>query len=326
MSKPGPGSWRRWALAMGVGAAAIGIAAVTVAYQRDRAEAAAEITGRSLTIASPYGVIEYADVGAGRPVMVIHGSGGGFDQGLAFSAALPRTDFRVIAPSRFGYLRSAFPSDATPELQADALAHLAGALGIEQMVIFGGSAGALSAIQLAIRHPQLCRRLVLLVPATYAPDRAPNTSAAPPAVMGAVIRAMLASDFLFWAAIRTAPDAMTRTLLATDPALVKQASPAEKRRINETLLHILPVSARRQGLMLDSATAGDPPPYPVDQIRCPVLLISARDDLYGTAKAARYTAARAPNARLVLYETGGHMLVGHDGEAWAEIARFARAP
>ncbi len=318
-----PKPWRRRGLAVLVAAVALGAGAVAVAYQRDMAQARTRIAGRSAMIDSPYGPIEYADVGAGQPVLLIHGSGGGFDQGLDFSDAIPRERFRVIAPSRFGYLASGFPDGASPELQADALAYLMRSLGIDRTLVFGGSAGALSAMQLALRHPQLCRGLILFVPAVYAPDRAANTSAAPPAVMGAVIRPMLASDFLFWAAIRAAPDQMTRLLLATDPALLKRASASERRRVRQALLHVLPVSARRRGLMLDSATAGDPPPFPAERIACPLLAISARDDLYGTDKAARHVASEVPGSRLILYGEGGHMLVGHDAEAWQAITRFA---
>lgn len=53
--------------------------------------------------------------------------------------------------------------------------------------------------------------------------------------------------------------------------------------------------------------------------------IGAEDDLYGAAPAAKYAAAKAPRSRLVLHETGGHLLVGRDAEVWDEIAAFARA-
>lgn len=202
-----------------------GVAAmVAIAYQRDMAVARAATVGRSHVIASPFGPIEYADVGAGPVILMIHGSGGGFDQGLAFSARLQREAVRVIAPSRFGYLRSAMPEGATPELQADALAYLLKALNIEDAVIFGGSAGALSATQVALRHPKLCRGLVLGVPALYAPDRAPNTNAAPNPAVLSLIQTALGSDFLFWLGIKVAPDFMTRMVLATDPALLDSAS------------------------------------------------------------------------------------------------------
>src|SRR5689334_8548498 len=50
------------------------------------------------------GPIDYAAVGDGPPVLV-HGAGGGFDQALDFGELPLQSGFRVIAPSRFGYLR-----------------------------------------------------------------------------------------------------------------------------------------------------------------------------------------------------------------------------
>lgn len=77
---------------------------------------------------------------------MIHGTGGGFDQGLRFADALIAHGVRVIAPSRFGYLRSDFPVNPSLAEQADALASLLDNLGIDRIAVIGGSAGALSAI------------------------------------------------------------------------------------------------------------------------------------------------------------------------------------
>jgi len=48
---------------------------------------------------------------------------------------------RVIAMSRFGYLRTPRPADASPEAQADAHICLLDALGITKAVVMGVSAG-----------------------------------------------------------------------------------------------------------------------------------------------------------------------------------------
>lgn len=308
----------------GVAALAVltGALVASVAFREDMAAARTSTVGRSQVVDSPWGPIEYADVGSGPPVLFIHGSGGGFDQALAFGAPLAGQDVRIIAPSRFGYLRSAMPAGATVEMQADALDWLMRRLGVEQAVIFGGSAGALAATQLALRHPERCRGLVLAVPALYAPDRLPGANAAPNPATQRAIDAALGSDLLFWAGVKTAPDFMTRMVLATDPATVKAAAKSERERVRRAMFHILPVSARREGLLMDSATAGTPPAWPVERIACPTLVIGARGDLYETDKAARYTSGRIPGGRLVLYPDGGHLWVGHDAEMWREVAGF----
>ena len=47
----------------------------------------------------------------------------------------------MIAMSRFGYLRTPMPADASPEAQADAHVCLLDALGIGKTAAMGGSAG-----------------------------------------------------------------------------------------------------------------------------------------------------------------------------------------
>lgn len=295
------------------------------AFAKDMAAARARLAGRSQVLESPWGAIEYAEAGGGTPLVMIHGSGGGFDQGLAFAAPLTEHGFRVIAPSRFGYLRSEAPKDPSPEQQADAIAWLMEQLGVESAIVCGGSAGALSAMQLAIRHPRRCRALALVVPASYAPDRAADTRAFAGPAGAMAMKAALGSDFVFWAASKAAPDFMTLTILATDPKVVRRASAEEQARAAAVLSEILPVSARAKGLALDWEIVGAAPAYPVEQIACPTLVASVRDDLYGTAKAAVWLAGRIPGAELVLYDTGGHLWIGHHYELWNTVARFAHA-
>jgi pimeloyl-ACP methyl ester carboxylesterase len=195
-------------------------------------------------------------------------------------------------------------------------------LGIDKAVVFGGSAGALSALQFAIRYPDRCRALIAMVPATYVPGLASGAGVEVSPLTEAMMKTVLGSDFIFWTGVRFFPDMMTRMLLATDPALVHAASPEEQERVGEILRHILPVSVRAKGLMFDMRTAGTPEPMPLDRIACPVLAVSVRDDLFGTAKSADYIAASVGDGRAVIYPTGGHVWVGHQHEVWPEIETF----
>ena len=155
------------------GAALVGGGLTRWAFTRDLRALEVRLRGRSRLLATPSGPIEYADVGKGAPLLMIHGTGGGFDQGLRFADRLLTGGLRVIAPSRFGYLRSAFPEDASPERQADAFVALLDHLGIDRLPVVGGSAGALSAAWFARRHPDRCAGLVLLVPAANVAGRDP---------------------------------------------------------------------------------------------------------------------------------------------------------
>jgi 2-hydroxy-6-oxonona-2,4-dienedioate hydrolase len=303
--------------------AAAGVA-IALAFRHDISAAETRLAGHgSVVMETSFGKVAYAERGAGPPLLAIHGSGGGFDQGLDFAQHLA-DEFRLIAPSRFGYAGSDLPEHPTIEMQADVLDEFMEKMGLDQAFIFGGSAGALSAMELAIRHPERCRALVLAVPAAYAPTRAPNTAGVEGDFWFGVMRAVLSSDFLFWSLMKASPDTMTRLLLATDPALVAAAEPDEQARVRSILTNILPVSQRADGLIIDMATAGNPPAMALERIACPVLTLSLKDDMFGTSDPAEYIAAGVPNGRAIIYPTGGHVWVGHDEEIWREIRTFLR--
>lgn len=315
----------RNAVLVGMGAVVAGLGAAAYFYQRDIQQARDRVASGSQITQTPCGPIEYAVAGDGPPVLVVHGASGGFDQGMDFGKPLAERGFRVIAMSRFGYLRTPLPIDATPAAQADAHACLLDALYIRRAAILGVSAGAPSSLQFAIRHPQRTTALVLLVPGAYRPRSADDARAmVAPAGTEFLLDTAMRLDFLFWTAIRLAPDSMLRVFLATDPALVASASREEQARIAMVLEHILPVSARRFGLLNEAKVMSSLERYALERITAPTLAISAQDDLYETYETARYTAAQIPRARFLGYPSGGHVLVGHYQEAMGEVARFLK--
>lgn len=318
---------RRGFLGLGLGVAAAGMLAgggvVTAGYRRAMAAARERISpARSTVIEGRFGALEFAEAGEGAPFLMIHGTGGGFDQGLMFAAPLVRAGFRVIAPSRFGYLRSAYPDDPSSQNQADAFVDLLDTLGIETIAVAGGSAGALSALQFAIRHPDRCAALLPIVPATYAPGRPPARPWSP--TQQKIAESVLTSDFMFWSVMSAMPETMLETLLATDAAVFRAASPAEQARARAIMASILPVSERARGLLNDGRLAGNPEPMALETITAPTLAISLDDDRFLTADAARHIAATVPGARSIIYPTGGHVWLGHDDEIFGAIAGFLR--
>jgi pimeloyl-ACP methyl ester carboxylesterase len=268
------------------------------------------------------GPIEHAVVGEGTPILAVHGAGGGYDQGLDLVQPLTSNGFRVIAMSRFGYLRTPLPADASAAAQADAHAALLDALNIERAAVVGASAGGPSSMQFALRHPQRCTALVLIVPMAYAPRPAGEPPITPSAMRQFLAETALRSDFLFWLAAKVARRTFIRAILGTPPELVESANADEQAQVVQTLNHILPVSQRRQGLLNEAAVASSLPRYDLERIAAPTLVISMADDLYGTFEGARYTAQHIPGARFIGYESGGHMGVGHLTEISSEIAAF----
>ncbi len=253
--------------------------------------------------------------GDGLPLLMIHGSGGGHDQGMDFARPLVAHGIHVIAVSRFGYLRTPRPADASAEAQADAHVCVLDALGIEKAAVLGASAGGPSALQTAIRHPNRVSALVLVVPITPPPPVAQIAVA--PAVSDAKdawLLRLLGSDLLVWTMLHVARDAFFEHVLATPRALVHAASEVERTRVNAMAERVLPVSARAAGLIDDTRLGKSLKPYPLESIRAPTLAISARDDGFGTYSGAQQIASRIPGARFIGYDSGGHLLVGHDEE------------
>lgn len=281
-------------------------------FQRDLAQAVARAAQGSTQLDTRCGRVEMQQAGEGFPLLIVHGSGGGHDQGMAWARPLAQQGMRVIAMSRFGYLRTPRPVDASPEAQADAHVCLLDALDIARAAVVGVSAGAPSALQMAIRHPQRVSALVLVVPIAWKPGAVADS--APPVsdeTDGWLLR-LLGSDFLFWSGLRVARNALIRHVLATPPELVAAASDAERVRINALAERILPVSARAAGLRDDTRLGKALGPYALESVRAPTLVASARDDGFGTYAAAEYVASRIPGAKFLGFEKGGHLLVGQD--------------
>jgi pimeloyl-ACP methyl ester carboxylesterase len=231
----------------------------------------------------------------------------------------------VIAVSRFGYLRTPLPQNASAESQGDAHACLLKALGISRAAILGMSAGAPSTMQLALRHPDRVAAMILMVPATYVPREGGEASVRTPHWTQFLFDTALRSDLLFWKLIRFMPDTTARAILATPPEVVENASPEERERFETLKEHILPVRPRRLGFINDAAVVSTLRRYELEKIATPTLLFSAEDDGYGTWDGARYAAEHLPNAKFVGFPRGGHLLVGHNDRIAAEIGAFLRA-
>ena len=298
-----------------------GCATLVPSYGRDLKAAQARIASGSQVADTPCGPIEYAERGDGPPVLVVHGAGGGFDQGLIIAAPLIKAGYRVIAVSRFGYLRTPLPPDASPMAQADAYACLLDALGLPQSDVLAASAGSPSALQFALRHPDRVKALVLLVPMLFAP---PAEGTAPEKHAGGttfVMDTVLRSDFLLWLGPHVSRG-MVEKAMGTPPADVEHASPDEQARVSVLMDQILPVEPRRDGLSNDMQIIASEPRYDLEQVAVPTLVLSTADDLFRSYPAALYTAVHIPKARFIGYTTGGHMMVGDEDDAMAAIMAF----
>ena len=307
------------------GACAAGASALAyVAYRNDLEAAMERIETERQFIESPHGPIEFAEAGDGPAVLLIHGAGGGFDQGLDLGDTFVGDGYRVIAPSRFGYLGTPLPADASPEAQADAHLRLLDALQLDTVPVIGVSAGGPSAMQLCLRHPERCSALVLVVPMAWAPERETTNARLSPRFLP-VLNAVLSSDFLCWMATKVARLTLVKSILGTPVAVYRNAPVEERRRVDQMLRAILPVSRRVAGLLNENEVAANLTRYPLEEMRVPALVISAADDLYDTYESGFQTAEQIRDGKFVGFSSGGHLLLGHEAEVRSEIATFLKA-
>jgi pimeloyl-ACP methyl ester carboxylesterase len=110
--------------------------------------------------------------GTGRPLILLHGAYMTIDAMGPLLPGLAETR-QVIAAEMQGHGRTAdIDRPITYEQMADDTAGLARELGIDTADVFGYSMGGGVALQVALRHPQLVRRLVL-ASAGFASDAMP---------------------------------------------------------------------------------------------------------------------------------------------------------
>jgi 4,5:9,10-diseco-3-hydroxy-5,9,17-trioxoandrosta-1(10),2-diene-4-oate hydrolase len=109
------------------------------------------------------------DVGQGPAVVFLHGSGPGASGWSNFKGNFPffaERGFRAIVPDTLGFGHSSKPDDVdyTLDFLAGALRRALAALGVERCAVVGNSHGGALAIQLALDHPALVTKLVLMAP------------------------------------------------------------------------------------------------------------------------------------------------------------------
>jgi pimeloyl-ACP methyl ester carboxylesterase len=182
----------------------------------------------------------------------------------------------------------------------------------------GVSAGAPSAAEMALRHPERVLALILVAPAAYAPGHLPSLDDTFGSRM--VLKVVMAgADFAWWSADWVARPMLVR-FLGVPPELAAAAPAAERERLDRWVDSVLPLSARLPGIQIDSTVVLER--LPLESLAVPTLIVAAKDDLFKTLPAAEFMAGQIPGARLVVFDTGGHLLIGRPQETQAAVREF----
>ena len=122
--------------------------------------------------------LHYLEAGRGAPVILLHGTGGEGARWMPTIEGLAGS-FRVIAPDQIGFGQSDKPLTIYHSgVFAGFLAQFMKTIGVDKATIMGQSMGAGVALYLAVHHPEMVERLVLVDGGGY---RGPSDAApAPP--------------------------------------------------------------------------------------------------------------------------------------------------
>jgi len=255
-------------------------------------------------VATAAGPVEVAERGDGEPVLVIHGTLGGWDQGLVAGEFLHVNGYRVIAPSRPGYLGTPLETGRTFADQGDALAALLDALGIDRIPVIAFSGGGPTAYELASRHPHRVSRLVP-VDAVCIPGRLPGATAR----IGARDSLARTQLWLLRHATRPTLAAMLRAVgteprsVASERAAELAAIPGRSALLEATLEASLDAARRRPGMDNDFVVFT---PAPLERITCPTLIVHARSDKMAPPANAEYAHAHITGSELYWMD-GSHV-------------------
>jgi 2-hydroxy-6-oxonona-2,4-dienedioate hydrolase len=281
----------------------LAVVLVSAAYFWDMNRAYERISGKSTVIPSPYGDIEYTEGGSGPDVLVIHGSGGGYDQGELLARAVLGDQFHWITPSRFGYLRSTFHEGATFDDQAHAYAYLLDQLGIKKVAVVALSHGGPSALLFAVLYPERVSSLTLIscgVASSVAQDQVQANQ------KGDMLMTIFKYDPLYWA-INKLFKRQLMELMGANDAVIASLTPGQLELVDQVIDYMNPVSLRSAGAAFDNRAAM--PNERIAAIRAPTLIFHATDDTLQLYHNAQYAASTIPGARLVSFQRGGHLLM-----------------
>ena len=285
-------------------------AMVWLIYRGEMRAARVRLRNRSSVLPSPYGDLEYAEGGAGADVLIVHGAAGGWDQGaLLAEAVLDDSRFHWIAPSRFGYLRSDCLAGASVDDQAHAYAFLLDHLGIGKVAVVAMSAGGPSALLFSVLYPQRVSSLTL-ISCGVAPSSSDEQAAADR--RGAALARICRSDPGFWLATRLFRKSLLR-LMGVHAANVLTHDIRELQWIDRVLAAMHPASLRARGVAFDHQA--QLPGRRITAIEAPTLIVHARDDALQLYRNATFAADRIPRARLLSFETGGHLIVATERQS-----------
>ncbi len=276
----------------------LAITLVIVFYFLNRWRLKTQLASQSLIAQTSIGAVEYVDIGQGPVVFHAHGMLGGIDH-ARFCEFLVGAGFRVIVPSRPGYLRTPLAVGKTPLEQAALYAALLDRLGIDQAAFYVVSQGGASALEFALSYPERCSALILVSAFTQAQRSSEFQRIMP------YVRAVFSADFLMW---------LFKPILVA--VIMNQArkalSPSDQHDVMKMadleyfFSAACQASLRGPGFVNDFWNLFHWSGVPLDQLKVPTLLIHGTNDVFVKCEDSARSASEIAGARFLSLPGVGH--------------------
>ena len=242
-----------------------------------------------------HGRVRLAELGAGPPLLLLHGLGGNWQSWLANLPALS-LHHRVIAVDLPGFGESeAFSGSVTMERYADSVVDLLDRLGIDRATFVGNSMGGLITIEAAVRHPERIAGAILAcsggIPLT---DRRHRLVLLP--LFRAINRLLRPSMVRRWALDHS----WTRHALAS--GVVHRPRQVPPGLLSEALSGL---GAPGCVPVLEAGLGYDARPR-APHVSCPTLVLWGREDRLLPLRMGRELHGLIPGSRLVVWDATGH--------------------
>ena len=275
------------------------------------------------------GPVEVAVVGEGAPVLVVHGTPGGWDQAAAMARfltdAVPGPGVKAILPSRPGYLGSPLDARETIDAQADLHAALLDALGVERVGVLCWSGGGPSSYRLAVRHPDRVRALVALDAVSKAYPR-PHED-----LPTRLMFTTRSGNWLLRAMAAHAPKQLIQATLDAEGSLSKaeveqRASEVfedevKRRFVLELDASVLRHDGRQTGYDNDIDQFETIETLELERVEAPCLIVQGSADTDVPPDFSEHAVATIPNAELLTLDGGTHLAFYTHPEASGAQAR-----
>lgn len=272
-----------------------------------------DLSFESKVVETKQGKVEYhLSEGDGPVILISHGGLGGLDQARVIASWVDDAKYRLLCPSRPGYLGTPLESGKTIEEQADLFAALLDVLKIDKVAIVTVSAGGPPGYVFSIRHPDRVWALVAIDSVSGYYDM--------PETAGVIAQAIFMTDFgqkILKKIEEKKPDLFLKQIFQSEAYFTKEQirkhidyalnSPSAVAFMGAFMNTMYPYKPRKVGTENDMEQYRKLTHLPLEKVRCSSLIIHCTHDADVKFYDGVYAYEHIKNAKRYWIEEGSHL-------------------